>query len=97
MTNSTIESELEALFREVGPAHHAVYRETNGEDPEWPLWYAGFLQDRIVQLLKVELTRSELVYLILSAEKERAARDPAANWPVYYARFVLERHRPAPA
>lgn len=97
MTRRTIESELEALLREAGPAHHAAYRETNGEDPEWPLWYAGFLQERIGKLLQVELTRSELVYLLLSAEKERAARDPAANWPAYYARFFLERHRPEPA
>lgn len=78
---------LIALFRESGPAHHQAYLETNGDDPEWPLWYAGFLRERLNGLLGTNLTKSELVYWLIAAEKERQKQGSAAAWPEYYAQF----------
>src|SRR3954471_10797358 len=39
--------QLEGLFHEVGEAHHQAYIETDGADPEWPLWYADYLRDKL--------------------------------------------------
>ena len=39
--------QLEELFREASEAHHQAYIETDGADPEWPLWYADYLRDKL--------------------------------------------------
>jgi hypothetical protein len=83
-----VEEKLEGLFRETGRAHHQAFLATDGVDPEWPIWYAGFLQDRVNVLSSRVLTKSELVYLIIAAEKEREAIAPEAQWPRYYARYI---------
>jgi NAD(P)H-hydrate epimerase len=85
------EKQVERLFRETGPAHHEAFIETDGADPEWPLWYAEYLYERISALLSQDLSKSELVHLILSAEEDRAENAPEADWPRHYARYVL-RH-----
>jgi hypothetical protein len=38
MTEADLTGQLEALFHEVAKAHHQAYIETDGADPEWPLW-----------------------------------------------------------
>ncbi len=68
--------ELEALFRELGEKHHQAFRDTDGDDPEWPLWYAHWLMDRLPALLDAELTKSELVYLNGASQQEAAAGGP---------------------
>ena len=30
-------------LKEVAKAHHQAFVETDGEDPDWPIWYAGEL------------------------------------------------------
>jgi hypothetical protein len=88
----TIRPTLIDLFRETGSAHHHAYLAADGADPDWPIWYAGYIQSGLNQLLGSDLTRSELVYLIVMVEKERAAHSPAAAWPDYYADFFLQRY-----
>ena len=83
------EKQVERLFREVGPAHHEAFIETDGADPEWALWYAEFLHERISALLSQDLSTSELVHLILGAEEDRVENAPEADWPRHYARYVL--------
>ena len=81
--------QLADLLRETAHAHHQAYAHTNGEDPEWPIWYADYLHRHIAALFDMPFTRSELVYLLVAAERERAANDPTADWPVFYAAFIL--------
>ena len=67
------------LFRETGPAHHRAYLAAHGADPDWPLWYAEYTQQRLNQALGTTLTRSELTCLLVLVEKERmAGHMPAA-------------------
>ena len=80
------------LLRETGRAHHQAFIETDGDDPEWPLWYAGYLQDRLGRLLNRAFTRSEVVYFLVMAEKEQSARAPGADWAAFYATLLLERY-----
>jgi hypothetical protein len=83
---------LAALLREAGRAHHQAFLDVNGEDPEWPLWYAGYLHERLAGIFDKPLTKSEITYLLVAAEREQAARDPGADWPEFYARFMLDHH-----
>ncbi|MCA1847438.1 MAG: hypothetical protein LC704_00365 [Actinobacteria bacterium] len=92
MTETDLAGQLEELFRETGEAHHQAYIETDGADPEWPLWYADYLRERIGSLLDANFTQSELVYLLIWVANEQPLRAPAANWARYYARFFMERY-----
>jgi hypothetical protein len=46
---------IDAVLAAAGPAHHAAYIETDGFDPEWPLWYA----EHVVEDLRSILDRPE--------------------------------------
>jgi hypothetical protein len=93
MIDANLNQQLQELFREVGQAHHQAYIETDGADPEWPLWYANFLQGRLNPLLHASFTQSELVYLLILVANEQPLRAPGADWPNYYAKFFIERYR----
>jgi len=92
MANADIRPQLIHLLHETGTAHHRAYLAANGEDADWPLWYAEYIQPRVNSLLGTRLTRSELTYLLVLVEKERMAAATAAAWPEYYADFFLERY-----
>ena len=89
MAAMDLTGQLEGLFREVGEAHHQAFIETDGADPEWPLWYAEYLQERLAPLLDASFTRSELVYLLLRVANEQPLNAPGANWARYYAKFFM--------
>ena len=93
MTDTNLSQQLQELFREAGEAHHQAYIETDGVDPEWPLWYANFLQERLSTLLNASFTKSELVYLLILVANEQPLRAPGANWANYYAKFFIQRYR----
>ncbi len=80
---------LTALLVEAGKAHHQAFMETDGEDPEWPLWYAGYLRERLEPVLGTVPTRSELVFHLLTAERRHGTDEPSAPWSDYYARYLL--------
>jgi hypothetical protein len=79
---------LAELLKETGHEHHEAYIQTDGEDAEWPLWYAGYLQERVPGILGKPVTKSQLVYLLVAAERARAATG-TADWPAFYAEFML--------
>ncbi len=87
-------AQLEALFQEVGQKHHEAYLETDGVDPEWPLWYADWLMDKLPALLGTNLTKSELVYLLVQLGKEQPHQAPDMPWPRFYAKFFVEQYAP---
>ncbi len=83
---------LADLFAAAGKAHHQAYLSTDGADPEWPLWYAEHLHEALAEHLGARFTRSELVYLIVLADKTLQYEAPGASWPTYYADFFLARY-----
>ncbi|GAB4451187.1 MAG: hypothetical protein Kow00120_21510 [Anaerolineae bacterium] len=91
-TDAKLEAQLAALFEEAGNAHHQAFTESGGDDPEWPLWYADYLHEKLSKALGAGFTRSELVYLLVMVAKEQALRAPGANWARYYARFFATRY-----
>ena len=92
MTDMEIAEQLEDLLRKTGSAHHKAFIKTNGEDPDWPLWYADYLLEKLGKLLNAKFTKSELVYLLVMVEKERGMMAPGSDWARYYTNFFIERY-----
>lgn len=80
------------LMREAGSAHGEAFQSTNGEDAEWPIWYADFLVKPMSGLFDMKFTRSQLVYCLMDAEFERLATAPESDWPRFYAEHFVERY-----
>ena len=87
-----------ALLQEAGETHHLVYRIVDGDDPDWASWYAQWLLDlsELPQTLGVTPVRSELVWLLVSLDKEFTETKPEIPWPQWYAARIIE-HFAAPA
>ncbi|MGQ0549010.1 MAG: hypothetical protein ACT4PY_05000 [Armatimonadota bacterium] len=92
MPGTALVPQLAGLFRETGEAHHQAYRHTNGHDPEWPLWYAGRLQDDLAGLTGNPVWKSELVDFLVLANKAQPTEAPGADWADFYARFFVKRY-----
>jgi hypothetical protein len=89
MAEMDLADQLEGLFHEVGEAHHQAYIETDGADPEWPLWYADYLRERLGALLDASFTKSELVHMLVLVSNEQPLVAPGANWARYYAKKFI--------
>ena len=92
MIDQTKREALAALFREAGQAHHRAYIDTDGADPDWPIWYAEHLREPLAALLDAGFTRSELVYLLVALDRDLKTRAPGAEWVGFYTRWFLERY-----
>jgi hypothetical protein len=92
VTDQTKYDALAALFREAGQAHHHAYRATDGADADWPIWYAEHLHEPLAALLGASFTKSELVYLLVTLDRDLKARAPGAEWVGFYTRWFLERY-----
>jgi len=93
MTGETagLTRKLEDLFRDTKEAHLEAFRHTGGADPDWPAWYAAYLQAPMAALLGVEISAEGLARLLVEVEARRNAESPGADWVPYYARFFMAR------
>ena len=84
--------ELAAVVAAAGPAHHAAYIETDGHDPEWPLWYANHVADDVRRILeRPDITMSRLVWAFVDADQAHREEAPDVPWSTFYAeRFISE-------
>jgi len=96
MTDRT--DRVAALLHEAGETHHIVYRIVDGDDPDWASWYANWLLrlSELPEILGVKPVRSELVWLLVSLDKQYTDASPEAAWPRWYAERILA-HFAAPA
>jgi len=83
---------LAELFRQTGQAHHQAYIATDGTDPDWPIWYADYLFDKLPAHLGVKLNKSDIIYLIIGLDHTQKSEAPGADWARYYARTLLLRY-----
>ncbi len=83
---------ISGLLHEAGETHHRVYRIVDGDDPDWASWYADWLINlsELPQLLGDRPVRSELVFKLVSLDKEYTAQSPAEPWEGYYAQRIAE-------
>lgn len=66
------------LLNETAEAHHKAFATTEGIDADRPIWYADYLFDKMRQILKAKFTKSELIYLLVIADKEMGSVVPSA-------------------
>jgi len=85
--------QLAGLLRETIAAHHGAFIEVDGADPEWPIWYAAYLHERLPELQGVALIQSEWVFLIVKAEQQRLGEGSDEPWYDFYSRVILEEIR----
>ena len=90
--NEKLINELANLLNEAAEAHHKAFSATEGEDPDWPLLYADYLLEKMRQMLKAKFTKSELIYLLVSADKKNGVVAPGAYWPRFYAKYIISRY-----
>ena len=76
---------LSELLAETASAHHQAFLATDGADPDWPIWYADHLVDRLPPLLGSTTTQSKIIYLLMQMEEIRLAESPDADWIQFYA------------
>ena len=84
---------IAALLHEAGETHRLVYRIVDGDDPDWASWYADWLisLSELPQILKTKPVRSELVWLLVTVDKEYTEASPGIEWPHWYAERIVER------
>ncbi len=89
---STVLGRVSDLLREASETHHQVFRIVDGVDPDWASWYADWLlnQSELPSLLQAAPVRSELVYLLVSLDKEYTASGADGSWERYYAGRIIE-------
>jgi hypothetical protein len=83
------------LMHEAAETHHRVFRIVDGADDDWASWYADWLVNlsELPSLLGTKPVRSELVYLLVSLDKQYSAENPGEGWESYYARQIIEHFR----
>ena len=88
---------ISQLLHEAAETHHRVYRIADGEDPDWASWYADWLINlsELPDLLGARPVRSELIYLLVSLDKQFTAEAPGEAWEIYYARQILRHFQPS--
>lgn len=90
MAKDDLANSLERLVRDTGQSHHQAFIETAGADPEWPLWYAEYLNAHLGAVLPNSFTRAELTYLLVMLDKKRAEEAPDEDWRVFNARYIAQ-------
>ena len=95
--NIELRNSLIDVFSATAGAHQAAFASTDGADDEWPIWYAENLQKPLYDALETSFTKSQLVYCVMNADFEHAARAPESDWTEFYADQFIERYGPSPS
>jgi hypothetical protein len=90
---SNIKDKLASLLHQTAEDHHVAYKETDGVDPDWSIWYAGHLLEQgFDKMLDAVMLKSDLIYLLVMVDKQQMAEAPGAKWERYYADFFISRY-----
>jgi hypothetical protein len=85
--------QLADLLHQTAEDHHVAYKATDGVDPDWSIWYAAHLLEQgIEKMLDATLLKSDLIYLLVLADKTQNLDAPGARWERFYADFLLRRY-----
>jgi hypothetical protein len=93
MTVSTLRlTRLVELIRKAGEAHHQAFAAVDGEDADWPAWYAEFLikpmRELGLNVVSVQALSEELSGL----QEAYEGRTTGLDWQTLYARELLDRY-----
>ena len=89
--------QISNLLHEAAETHHRVFRIVDGADDDWASWYAWWLINlsELPALVTVTPVRSELIYLLVSLDKQFTAEQPGETWESYYAQGLLSHFQAA--
>ncbi len=82
-------AQIAELFEETAEAHLHAFEATEGKDPEWPLWYAEYMKDKLGKLLVYDFTISELVYWLITLDKTYREQTPGEAWTTFYGGLLV--------
>jgi hypothetical protein len=90
-------AQVSDLLHEASETHHQVFRIVDGADDDWASWYAWWLINlsELPGLLGSKPVRSELIYLLVTLDKQHTAEAPGEPWEPYYARRILSHFGPS--
>jgi hypothetical protein len=95
MATEDLATNLAEMLNQTSEDHHVAFHETDGVDPDWSIWYAGHLLEQgFDKKLNATILKSDLIYLLVRADKEQTAEAPGGDWPRYYADFFIRRYLP---
>jgi hypothetical protein len=80
------------LLHEAGETHHLVYRIVDGNDRDWASWYADWLLNlsELPQILGTKPARSELVWSLVTLDKDYTRTSPGMPWSQWYAQRIID-------
>lgn len=85
--------QLADLLQQTSEDHHVAFKATDGVDADWSIWYAGhLLENGIEKLLGAILLKSDLIYLLVGADKDINRQAPGARWESWYADYFIRRY-----
>ena len=82
---------LAQLFREAAMAHHEAYSATDGDDPDWPLWYAEYLSDKLTPYLGTPMSQEALADELVRLDQEVKSGAHGEDWALHYAQSLLNK------
>ncbi|MGD2057849.1 MAG: hypothetical protein PVF85_12860 [Anaerolineales bacterium] len=82
--------QLTRLLIKVAKAHHHAFEQVNGEDPEWPRWYAENIQADFEALLDRSVSVDGLADLLKRFDELHEEEAPEEKWMRFYAHKLLE-------
>ena len=80
--------ELAALLRQTREAHDETF--DGGDDPDWAIWYADRLHDRLLPFLAAPIPRSRIVHCLVAIADEHAAAAADEPRDTFFASRILE-------
>ena len=91
--STDLRDRLADMLHQTSEDHHVAYKETDGVDSDWSLWYAPHLLELgFAKLLSASILQSDLVYLLVRVDKEQNSEAPGGRWERYYADFFIKRY-----
>ena len=93
--NNELRIKLVELLTEAEGAHRAAFEAAGKTDPDWPIWYADYLQEPLAERLEMPLHKSQLIYCLMDADFDHQARSPDSDWTEFYADRFMERCAPS--
>jgi len=80
------------LLRETYKAHHAAFMSVDGDDPEWPAWYARHMIQPLRDLGLEVTSKQSLSAALDQLNTAYTEAAPNLDWPTYYAQGLLQRY-----
>jgi len=91
MRIAEFENQLSTLFTEVETAHHRAIKGADNNDPDWPIWYADYLQEPMSEILQTRFLKSSLIYCLMNANFEYDAEAVDTQWQQFYSNHFFKQ------